>query len=298
MKNKVIAKIMGNELANRIITTVCRFYASNESTILTTGMIGLSWAATAMAMKNASEIHYILMDCRDALQSCNTKEERNKVYSLTLRSLIPLVLPIIIFEGGATTLAILSKRRTDKLELRLSETAGVLSIAQAAIAQYQTFQKETEEALGKEEYLKLQDDIYKDKNQDLTGSEDRKFRKFNDIPYEGAPGEDIFIDKYTGRAFWCTSAAIKSATERMCYRLGSNGGRDRLTLNDWCDILNNPSLQPTELGGMFGYYSFASNDGDEITPHFSPTQVVFPNGNIKPAFEVTLYPEPSFIDYD
>jgi hypothetical protein len=294
MKNKLVAKVMGNEIASKIIGEVGRFYINHESVILTTGTIGFSWAATAITMKNSMEIHYILADCRDALQNCNTKEERNHVYSLTLKSLVPLVLPILLFEGASTACAIFSKKQYDK---KLAEAAGALSIAQAAITQYQLFQKEAEQALGKEKYLELQDDIYKDKNQDFKGSE-QVFRKFNDLPYEGLPGEDIFVCKYSGRPFWSTSSAIECATERFCYRLGSKGGYDRQTINDWYDIMGNPSLTPTELTGQFGYYSYASDDGDEITAHFSPTQVVFPNGIVKPAFEVTLYPEPAFIDKD
>lgn len=294
MKNKLMAKMLGNEVFRKVVGGISKFYVNHEQMILTTGTIGFSWAATGIALKNATDIHYILADCKVELQNCNSKEERNHLYTLTLKALFPLVLPILIFEGAATACAIVSKKQYDK---KLAEAAGALSIAQAAITQYQLFQKEAEEALGKDKYLELQDDIYKDKNQELVvASEERKFKKFSDLPYEGAPGEDIFICKYTGRPFWSTSAAIKSATERFCYRLGAKGGFDRLTLNDWYDIMSNPSLTPTDLGGKFGYYSFPSDDGDEITAHFSPTQVVFPNGTIKPAFEVTLYPEPAFID--
>ena len=293
MKNKVIAKLFGNPTFAKVAGGIGTFYVQNESIILTTGTIGFSMATTAVTFKNAGKINDIYREAQIALSQCNTKNEKNDVYKLFLKQMTPLVLPIIIFQAATITCAVISKKQYDK---KLAEAAGALSIAQAAVAQYQSFQKETEKALGKEQYLALQDDIYKDKNQDFNGSENQKFKKFSDIPYEGAPGEDIFVCKYTGRPFWSNSKVIETATERMCYRLGSKGGYDRQSLNDWCDILGNPSLTRTELGDKFGFVSFASDDGDEISVHFSPTQVVFPNGTIKPAFEITFYPEPDYLD--
>lgn len=284
MKNKLVAKIMGNEVANRIVGEICKFYVNHESVILTTGTIGFSWAATGIAMKNGMKIHYILMDCRDALQNCNTKEERNHVYSLTLRSLVPLILPILLFEGAATACAIFSKKQYDK---KLAEAAGALSIAQAAITQYQLFQKEAEQALGEEKYAQIQEDIYKDR--DIDG------RRFTALPAEGAPGEMLFIDKYSGRPFWCHESRIKFATERLSLALSQdNGSYDGVvSINDWYEEIQNPDLTRTELGDRFGYLAKVEKNG--ISYRLIDTHFIFPNGTRVQAAEVYLYPEPDYI---
>lgn len=297
MQNQIIRKIMGNQFISKVVGGIGTFYVTHENVLLTTGTIGFSLATTYVTYKNASKINDVIIDARIALENCNTKEERNDVYSLMLKELAKYILPIILFQGATIGCALLSKRKFDAYDKKLAEAAGALSIAQTAIAQYQLFQKEAEESLGKEKYLELQDDIYKDKQQDFKGSE-QVFKQFCDLPYEGAPGEDLFVCKYTGRPFWSNSKVIETATERMCYRIGSKGSCDQASLNDWYELIGNPNLTPTELGGKFGYLSFPSDDGDEITAHFSPTQVVFPNGTVKPAFEVTLYPEPAFLDSD
>lgn len=275
---------MGNEVANKIIGEIGRFYINHESAILTTGTIGFSWAATCVAMKNATEVHYILADCRDALQNCNTKEERNQVYSITLKELFPLMFPILLLEGASTACAIFSKKQYDK---KLAEAAGALSIAQAALTQYQLFQKETEKALGEEKYLELQDDICK--NIDVDG------RRFTTLTTEGAPGEMLFIDKYSGRPFWCHESRIKFATERLSVALSQdNGSYDGvISINDWYDEIQNPDLTRTELGDRFGYLAKVEKNG--ISYRLSDTHFIFPNGTRVQAAEVYLYPEPDYI---
>lgn len=284
MKNKVVAKIMGNEVANKVIGEIGRFYINHESAILTTGTIGFSWAATCVAMKNATEVHYILADCRDALQNCNTKEERNQVYSITLKELFPLIFPILLLEGASTACAVFSKKQYDK---KLAEAAGALSIAQAALTQYQLFQKETEKALGEEKYLELQDDICK--NIDVDG------RRFTTLTTEGAPGEMLFIDKYSGRPFWCHESRIKFATERLSVALSQdNGSYDGvISINDWYDEIQNPDLTRTDLGDRFGYLAKVEKNG--ISYRLSDTHFIFPNGTRVQAAEVYLYPEPDYI---
>lgn len=284
MKNKLVAKIMGNEVANKVIGEIGRFYINHESAILTTGTIGFSWAATCIAMKNATEVHYILADCRDALQNCNTKEERNQVYSITLKELFPLMFPILLLEGASTACAIFSKKQYDK---KLAEAAGALSIAQAALTQYQLFQKETEKALGEEKYLELQDDICK--NIDVDG------RRFTTLTTEGAPGEMLFIDKYSGRPFWCHESRIKFATERLSVALSQdNGSYDGvISINDWYDEIQNPDLTRTDLGDRFGYLAKVEKNG--ISYRLSDTHFIFPNGTRVQAAEVYLYPEPDYI---
>lgn len=280
MKNK----LMNVFPISTIVKEIGKFYKQNESIILTTGTIGFSLATTGVAMKNATDIHYILADCRAALQNCNTKEERDHLYACTLRALIPLVAPIVIFQGATIGCAVFSKKQADK---KLAEAASALTIAQAAITQYQNFQKQAEESLGEEKYAQLQEDIYK--NVEVDG------RRFASLPAEGAPGEMLFIDKYSGRPFWCNESRIKFATERLSLLLQQdNGAYDGvISINDWYDEIQNPDLTRTELGDRFGYLSKVEKNG--ISYRLTDTHYIFPNGTRVQAAELYLYPEPDYI---
>lgn len=281
MQNPLV-KLMSNQAINRIVGETSRFYIQNRSTILSVGGIGLSIATTSLALKNGAEIHRILLETREALSNCNTKEEKNQVYTLMLKELFPRVAPIIIFEGMTIGCFVLEKKHSDELESKLVETAGALSIAQTAIAQYQSFQKEAQESLGEERYNEIQDEIYK--NQDID------CRRFTSIASEGAPGEQLFVDKYTKKPFWSSFTQIEYAAKEMSRRLGQNGTDDNLCINDFYNLIGNPDLEECELGKYFGYLA-----GEEPSVHFSDTHVVFPNGTRVQAAMVHLCPEPEIL---
>lgn len=288
MKNKIVAKVLGNEVASKIIGEVSKFYLNHESVILTGGTIGFSLATTAVTFKNASLINDTITAAKEALWQCNTKEEKNEVYKLFLKEMVPLVTPIILFQAATIGCALFSKRQADK---KIAEAAGALSIAQAAIMQYQTFQKEAEESLGEKKYVKLQDDIYKGKEFDG--------RRFTAIASEGAPGEILMIDKYSGKPFWCTTDRVENAAHELSRRLSPEGGYEIQTVEDWYNLIGNKDLIPEKDEGVlatkFGYVA----DGygtDDIEARYVDRRYIFPNGTVIPAFMVYMYPEPACID--
>ena len=286
MKN-LLAPVMQNKVVGAVTGEIGKFYLSHESAILTGGTIGFSLATTAITIKNSREINYILDITRNSLEKCQTKEERNEVFAETLKQLAPLVLPIMLFQGATIGCALYSKKQADK---KLAAAAGALSIANEAIARYQAFQKQTEEALGEKKYAKLQEDIYK--NQEVDG------RRFSTLPLEGAPGEILMIDKYSGRPFWSTTERVDNAAREMSRMISRNGSYDMVTIDDFYGLIGNVDLtsQESELATRFGYVADA--DGlNGIIAKFADTHYVFPNGTVIPAFEVYLYPEPGCIDW-
>ena len=285
MKN-FLAPVMKNKVVSKVTSEVSKFYVAHESTILTGGTIGFSLATTAVTYKNSAEINRILEETREALYSADSEDEKKLIYKTTLKELAPLVLPILAFQAATIGCALYSKRQSDK---KLAAAAGALSIAQEAIARYQQFQKDAEEALGEKKYAKLQNDIYK--NQEVDG------RRFTDVASEGAPGEVLIVDKYSGRPFWCTTGRIEMAAWEMKRRLSPDGGYDQLSINDLYDLIDNKDLTPNDLGGKFGYVSGSDWEND-ISAHFADTHYVFPNGTRIPAFEMFLYPEPAFLDWE
>ena len=283
MRSKVLAKVMGNAFVSKVAGTIGSFYISHESLILTTGTIGFSLATTAVTYKNAAKIDEALYNARCALAICNSEEEKKSIYKAMLSDLVKLVAPIIIFQSATIACALFSKKQYDK---KLAEAAGALSIAQAAIAQYQNFTKEAQAALGEEEYTQLQEKVYSE--QTVDG------RRFATLPSEGGPGEDLFIDKYTGRPFWSTRDTIKMAAREMNRVISKEG--EPVTIDDFHGFIGNADLTDAQneslLAQRFGYMP----GHDIITPHFADSHYVFPNGRVVQCAEVYLLPEPDYID--
>lgn len=284
MKN-FLAPVMQNKVVNAITSNVGKFYIAHESAILTGGTIGFSIATTAVTYHNSDKIHYILREAAKMLNVCENDDQKKQVYTSTLKQLAPLVTPILIFQASTIGCAVFAKKQSDK---RIAELAGALTVAQQAVSYYQTFQKEAEEALGEKKYEKLQNDIYK--NQEVDG------RRFTAIASEGAPGEVLIIDKYSGRPFWCTTDRIENAAREYSRRLTPSGGYDQQSINDLYELIGNSDLTPTDLGEKFGHIADYDFNSQEVSAHFVDTHYVFPNGTRIPAFEMYLYPEPAYID--
>lgn len=290
MKNP-IALLKSNNLVRKAIAAGTELWINHNGIILECGTIGFSMASTWAALKNATKIQEVMREAHAALATCNTKNERSDVYKLFLKELTPLVLPILIFQTATIGCAIASKKQLDQKNQKIAELAGALSIAQSAVAQYQTFTKEAEEALGEKKYEKLQNDIYK--NTDYDG------RRFTSIASEGAPGEVLLIDKYSGKPFWCTTAKVEFAARELSRRLTT--GYEQVTIDDWYDIIGNKDLmsegEEGSLARMFGYVEggFAA---DDISARFIDRHYIFPNGTKIPAFMVYLFPEPACLDYE
>lgn len=281
MKNQLVTKITANPVVSKVAGEIGKFYISNQSTILSVGGIGFSMAATGIAIRNGSEINRIISEAKVAIQNCNTREERNQLYTTMARELAPLVLPIVIFQAATIGCFAVSKKELDSKDKKIADLAGALSIAQTAMAQYQSFQKETEEALGEEKYKKLQNDIYKKQDVDC-----RRYA----IASEGAPGQTLYVDKYSGRPFWSYSAQVEYAAKELGRRLSANGGYDYQSINDFYDLIDNPDLVPNELARYFGYSA-----GEDPTAQFVDTHIIFPNGTRVQAAMVYLYPEPEIL---
>lgn len=287
MKN-FLAPVTQNKVVGKVVTEVGKFYTAHESAILTGGTIGFSLATTAVAVKNSGEITRILNEAKAALDCCNTQEEKNTIYGMTLKQIAPLAAPIIIFQAATIGCAVMAKKQSDK---RIAELAGALSIAQQAVTYYQNFQKEAEQQLGEKKYDKLQQDICK--NVEVDG------RRFTNLASEGAPGETLFIDKYSGRPFWCTYDRIDNAARELSRMIGKNGGSDVVTIDDFYGLIGNVDLtnQESELATRFGYVQDTEVARDGISAHYADTHYIFPNGSRVQAAEVYLYPEPACVDW-
>ena len=282
MKKNFLAPV----LENKAVSSVTRFCTAHKSTLLAGGTIGFSITTTAVVFRNSPMIHQIIWDTRDAVEAANSEEEKKLIYKAAIKDLTPLIAPIIFFQTGTIVTTIMSKKDSDKKDKRIAELTSAVAVASQAIEQYQLFQKEAETQLGEKKYAKIMDAAYKD--QEVDG------RRFTALASEGAPGEILMIDKYSGRPFWSTTEKVQYASKELGRMLSVGGGYEQVSINDYYDQINNNDLTPNELGERFGYISDCIS-GLDINAHFSDTHFVFPNGTSIPAFEVYLYPEPDYI---
>ena len=277
MKN-FLAPIKSNKVVNKVCTEVAKFYTEHESTILTGGIIGFSLATTTFAVKNSGEINRIINEAKSALNCCNTQEEKNTIYSMTLKQLAPLAAPIIIFQSLTIATAIHSKKQSDR---RVAEIAGALSIAQQAVTYYQNFQKEAEESLGEKKFQKLQKEIDANTVYETSASP---------VNSKASDDDQLFYEPITGQLIW-------SSPDRM--NLGWVKYREEVRNSDDCfvplcetffdSIGADPSVSAAEV---FGYNNEdAVKMSDEL--YFDGTKVRV-NGKEMSALKINYYPTMRF----
>jgi hypothetical protein len=125
-------------------TTLRTTYIQNESTILFFTANSCSVLATVTALKNARSIIYHIDLGREMLSKTTDKDERFKIYQEVVKAITPLLLPVICFQAGAIFTSFKMKQKSDK---KIAELTNALTVANNAIAAYQTFQKEAEKQL-------------------------------------------------------------------------------------------------------------------------------------------------------
>lgn len=277
MKN-FLAPVMQNKVFSTITSEVGKFYISHESAILTGGTIGFSLATTAVTLKNAAAITQVINDTKYALSTCNSEEEKKKVYALSLKELTPLVVPIIIFQTATIGCAVFAKKQSDK---RIAELAGALTVAQQAVSYYQAFQKETEEALGKEKFTELQKEIKENTVYEVSST-----------PVNSKQTEDdqIVYEPTTGQIIWTTPDRLDLAWVKY---------REALKESDDCFV---PLAEVffDKIGAdyrvaaaeVFGYFN---EDASKMDDHLdlSTTKVIV-NGKEMAALVPNYYPPVRF----
>lgn len=273
MKNQLITKIMGNKLISKSV----KFYFLHRSWFHMGGVIGFSCATTLVTFRNAPKINYILMETREALEMCNTKEERNEVYSITLREIIPLIAPIFIFQGLTIGCAVLSKKHSDELESKLIETAGALSVAQTAIAQYQSFANEAEKALGPEKVHEIQKEVAENTVYETST---------NPVNSKTSDDDQLIFEPITGQLVWSTPDRVNLAWEK--YRTEVQNSNENFVSLSNVFFERIGAEYKTAAAEAFGYYNEdASKMADEL--YFDTTKVRV-NGKEMSALKIEYYP--------
>lgn len=278
MKN-FLAPVMENKVVNKVTTEVTKFYVNHESAILTGGTIGFSLATTAITLRNAGEINAVIFDAKSALACCNSDDEKKQIYALTLKKLAPLVAPIIIFQSATIGCAVMAKKQSDK---KVAELASALTIAQQAVAYYQNFQKDTQEALGEKKYQKLQKDIADNTVYEASGS-----------PVNSKVSEDdqLIYEPVTGQIFWSTPDRINTAW--VIYKNNvRNSGNCFVSLADGRFLEKAGADDTCMAADLFGHYNEDAEKMDDSL-YLNATKVRV-NGKEMAALAINYYPVVNF----
>jgi len=274
MKKNFLAPV----IENKAVTSVTKFCSDHKTTLLAGSTIGFSITTTAIVFKNSPMIHQIIWDTRDAVEAANTEEEKKMIYKAAIKDLAPLVAPIIFFQAGTIVTTIMSKKDSDKKDVRIAELTSAAAVASQAIEQYQLFQKEAEAQLGEKKLAKVREAI--------SAKDGEKI-----IDLEVGPGEFIFRDHYCGHIFKGTKDTVRLACERLSNEAKDNDYGVAVLNGEYYRTLGVPD--DAELGDKWGY--FAENERIDVSPQFTLKEF-YVNGSMVPGYEVWLTPSPEYVD--
>lgn len=253
-------KINPKPILKKIPGVISGYVLEHKGAVLTGGVIVCNTAGIALTYKNSPKIHSIISETREKLADPNLiEDERVKVRRETIKDLVPLVTPIIMFYTGSVTCAVVNQKQN---ETKIAALTAGLTLAQNTIAEYDLFKEETRKEVGGEKYKDIQQEVANDVAE----------RAVSRVLPTPRPKEEIFYLDYLGIYFSSTVDRVKAAMENVNGILRRNGaagesyghathrGNEIVTLADICcelDVPNNEIPQFAEEA----YYE----GGEEIT---------------------------------
>lgn len=243
---------------NNALAPISRYYLTHENVILPAAQVGLSLAEAAVIFKNASEIKSTISDAKTFVAQAKSKEEVNSIYKETLKTLTPLVLPIMFLTAAQIVVAVKSKKAMDSKDAEIKKLSDAMVAANNAIVTYQAFQKEAEKKLGAKKTDEIKDSIAKEIIKE--NPEKKENSMINTTP---ATANEVYhyYDTFGGRYFWSTlspssirervsSLSIKFTKEE--WNQFDENGSAYATVNDIYRLIDD-NLILRQRGDMFGW---------------------------------------------
>lgn len=243
---------------NNALVPISRYYLTHENVILPAAQVGLSLAEAAVIFKNASEIKSTISDAKTFVAQAKSKEEVNSIYKETLKTLTPLVLPIILLTTAQIVVAVKSKKAMDSKDAEIKKLSDAMAVANNAIVTYQAFQKEAEKKLGAKKTDEIKEGIAKEIIKENPEKKDNSM--INTTP---ATANEVYhyYDTFGGRYFWSTlspssirekvsSLSIKFTKEE--WNQFDENGSAYATVNDIYRLIDD-NLVLRQRGDMFGW---------------------------------------------
>mgnify|MGYP003439994453 FL=1 len=258
---------------NNVLTPISRYYLSHENVILPAAQVGLSLAESAVIFKNASEIKSTIEDAKTFVAQAKSKEEVNSIYKETLKTLTPLVLPIVFLTAAQIVVAVKSKRAMDSKDVEIKKLSDAMVAANNAIVTYQAFQKEAEKKLGAKKTDEIKEGIAKEIIKENPEKKDNSM--INTTP---ATANEVYhyYDTFGGRYFWSTlsPSTIRERVRSTSIKFTKNewnqyneNGEAYATVNDIYRLIDS-NLILHQRGDMFGWSDATRYRSDEISEDF------------------------------
>lgn len=243
---------------NNALVPISRYYLTHENVILPAAQVGLSLAEAAVIFKNASEIKSTISDAKTFVAQAKSKEEVSSIYKETLKTLTPLVLPIVFLTAAQIVVAVKSKKAMDSKDAEIKKLSDAMAVANNAIVTYQAFQKEAEKKLGTKKTDEIKEGIAKEIIKENPEKKDNSM--INTTP---ATANEVYhyYDTFGGRYFWSTlspssirekvsSLSIKFTKEE--WNQFDENGSAYATVNDIYRLIDD-NLILRQRGDMFGW---------------------------------------------
>ena len=247
---------------NNALVPISRYYLSHENVILPAAQVGLSLAEAAVIFKNASEIKSTIADAKTFVAQAKSKEEVSSIYKETLKTLTPLVLPIIFLTAAQIVVAVKSKKAMDSKDAEIKKLSDAMIAANNAIVKLGT--KKTDE---------IKDSIAKEIIKENPEKKDNSM--INTTP---ATANEVYhyYDTFGGRYFWSTlsPSTIRERVRSTSIKFTKNewnqyneNGEAYATVNDIYRLIDS-NLILHQRGDMFGWSDATRYRSDEISEDF------------------------------
>ena len=243
---------------NNALVPISKYYISHENVILPAAQVGLSLAQAAVIFRNADKIKSTVTDAKTFIAQSHSKDEVNNIYKETLKTLTPLVLPIILLTTAQIVVAVKSKKAMDSKDAEIKKLSDAMAVANNAIVTYQAFQKEAEKKLGAKKTDEIKEGIAKEIIKE--NPEKKENSMINTTP---ATANEVYhyYDTFGGRYFWSTlspssirekvsSLSIKFTKEE--WNQFDENGSAYATVNDIYRLIDD-NLILRQRGDMFGW---------------------------------------------
>lgn len=258
---------------NNALAPVSKYYISHENVILPAAQVGLSLAQAAVIFQNANKIKSTVTDAKTFIAQSHSKDEVNNIYKETLKTLTPLVLPIILLTTAQIVVAVKSKKAMDLKDKKVKELSDAMAVANNAIVTYQAFQKEAEKKLGTKKTDEIKEGIAKEI---IKENPEKKENSMIDTTPATANEIYHYYDTFGGRYFWSTlspsSIREKVSSLSITFTKGEwnqfdENGSGYVTVNDIYRLIDD-NLVLRQRGDMFGWSDDLKFRSDEISEDF------------------------------
>lgn len=286
-----LAKVLEKTAINKVTGPVARFGSAHSTGIATAIAISSNIASNVIIYKNSPEIHDIIYEARLEIEMIKgadweDDEERDEirdVYVDTLKRLAPLVGPVIILQATSIACQVGLAVKADKQSKQIAKLTAGISVANAAIEEYNLFRNEAKKVVDEEKIKEVDKTISEEVKSKVKGTEVKEEIRIKS-------GEKLYLDKWTGRKFSSNKSKIDMGVRLLEARVHDISDDEPVRLNDWLNILG---LGDTDACSYLGWPKDKYNTVS--FSYYIHGEGVSTEDDVESVLTVTLYPAPEVL---